>query len=147
MSSNNYSYYEDTNNYKDETYTYDDQIFINSDINYFNNYYLDEIIDIIFHIKDMFSHMPYFLYFFNAQNLIEFFIMCKPTKILTNELQELLNINNFDDYTLFCDEFENEIKCSFNIVNSFLKKKIKYNCDYKLWCLFCFKYSDIDLLF
>lgn len=124
------------------SYNDQEELFNNSSISRFNIYYLEEIIELVFHLQDSFSN-PFFLCYINSQNLIELFNLFDKHNS-SHELDYLNGINKID-FDLFYDEFENEIKISYNLIDSFLKK-LKCNADYKLWSFFCFKYTDINCL-
>lgn len=109
-----------------------EECYLNLDI--FNSYYIDEILDLVYYIKDIFSITPYFLYYINVQNLIDLFILSK------NNTKSLINNEYEYNFYKFIKEFENEIIVGFNIVNSYLKK-FKIKCNYNYWCLFCYQYS------
>jgi len=117
-----------------------------NDIDIFNIHYLDDVIDLIFDIKEYFYILPYFLYNINCQNLIHLFLL-SDIQDLSNDNFNYLKVYDKKKFYIFYTEFHNEINYTFIIMNSFLKN-IKYHSliDYKIWCLFCFKYSDIHCL-
>lgn len=122
----------------DEYTDYDIENEYNIDI--FNMYHLDEIIDLVFYIKeDLFSMLPYFLYYLNTKILIDLFIL-----ISKKESSQHFIINK-NQYNLFIKEFDYEIESSLNIINKYLKK-FNYKCDHKIWSLFCFKYTYLKCL-
>jgi len=123
----------------------DEETFIDNTIQenkqIFDIYYMDDIVDLMFDIKQHFSNMPYFLYYLDTNTLIDFFILCDVNKQSLTTFDYLIpNDNNC--YNLFCKEFKNEIYFTHNIINTFLKR-IKYKCDYRMWSLLCYKYSDL----
>lgn len=113
-------------------------------IDRFNMYYLDEIIDIVFDIKDFFSNMPYFLCYLNTQELINLFVLCDNNNNKYDEFNELIPINKHN-FNIFHKEFSHEIKLTYDIINVFLKK-FHCNCNYELWSIFCFNHTDFNCL-
>lgn len=113
------------------------------DIDRFNMYYLDEIVDIVFDIKDIFSNMPYFLCYLNTQKLINLFILCDNNHNY-DKFNDFITLNKHK-FNLFYKEFFHEIKFAYDIINKFLKK-FNCNCNFEIWSIFCFNNSDINCL-
>jgi hypothetical protein len=107
----------------------------------FNMYYLDEIIELVFHLQDSFYNP--FLSDITTQKLIELLILFDTNN--SKDILNYLNSVNKIDFNLFYDEFENEINISFNLICRFLKK-IKCKPDIKLWSFFCFKNTEINYI-
>lgn len=128
----------------------DDGNYLYFNMDPFNEYFLIEIVDLVFNIKENFSHIPYFLSYLNAQRLIDLFILYNINvhnlKNLDNTLNYVKSKYHYEFY-LFCEELDEELFLCFNTINKFLKN-LKFNqiSNYNHWQLFCFKYSDISSL-